>query len=118
MSWLQEEEKEWHEMDPSDRPLDFIPRKFDSLRQVSRQTDRQGGRQVWTNRVSLSSCAARQEADWSDVAAAGGGVLSVWWLVLQVCGYKDFVKERFERCLDLYLCPRAIRKTVDVDPDR
>lgn len=36
----------------------------------------------------------------------------------QVAGYKDFVKERFERCLDLYLCPRAIKKNVDVDPDR
>jgi ribosome biogenesis protein ERB1 len=35
-----------------------------------------------------------------------------------VAGYKDFVKERFERCLDLYLCPRAIKKNVDVDPDR
>lgn len=24
--------------------------------------------------------------------------------------YSDFIKERFERCLDLYLCPRARRK--------
>jgi ribosome biogenesis protein ERB1 len=30
----QEEKKEWEEMDPSERPLDFIPRKFSSLRQV------------------------------------------------------------------------------------
>lgn len=37
---------------------------------------------------------------------------------VQVCGYEGFIKERFERCLDLYLCPRAFRKTPQVDPDR
>lgn len=26
--------------------------------------------------------------------------------------YDDFIKERFERCLDLYLCPRTRRKKV------
>jgi hypothetical protein len=26
--------------------------------------------------------------------------------------YSDFIKERFERCLDLYLCPRVRRKRV------
>lgn len=37
----------------------------------------------------------------------------------QVCGYEGFIKERFERCLDLYLCPRAFRKQPRVsDPDR
>lgn len=76
MSWLQEEEKEWHEMDPSDRPLDFIPRKFDSLRQVSRQTDRQGGRQVWTNRVSLSL---------APQTGGGDGTGLTWLLLLVVC---------------------------------
>lgn len=27
-----------------------------------------------------------------------------------VPAYTDFIKERFERCLDLYLCPRVRRK--------
>ena len=27
-----------------------------------------------------------------------------------VPAYADFIKERFERCLDLYLCPRVRRK--------
>jgi len=29
-----EEKKEWEEMDPEDRSTSFLPRKFDSLRQV------------------------------------------------------------------------------------
>jgi len=31
--------------------------------------------------------------------------------------YKPGVKERFERCLDLYLCPRAVRDKLNVDPE-
>ena len=31
--------------------------------------------------------------------------------------YGDTLKERFERCLDLYLCPRAKRKRMNIDPD-
>ena len=34
----------------------------------------------------------------------------------QVPAYADFIKERFERCLDLYLCPRTRRKRLFV-PD-
>ncbi|EEQ99658.1 Ribosome biogenesis protein BOP1, putative [Perkinsus marinus ATCC 50983] len=30
--------------------------------------------------------------------------------------YRDFLKERFERCLDLYLCPRVVKKKMNVDP--
>jgi ribosome biogenesis protein ERB1 len=33
-----------------------------------------------------------------------------------VPGYDRFINERFARCLDLYLCPRAMKKRV-VDPD-
>ncbi|OUS41777.1 NUC169 domain-domain-containing protein, partial [Ostreococcus tauri] len=29
----------------------------------------------------------------------------------------NFVKECFNRCLDLYLCPRAKKQTIQVDPD-
>ena len=31
--------------------------------------------------------------------------------------YKDFVKERFERCLDLYLCPRVHKRRLNIDPE-
>ncbi|XP_033626829.1 ribosome biogenesis protein bop1-like [Asterias rubens] len=31
--------------------------------------------------------------------------------------YRDFVRERFERCLDLYLCPRQRRMRVHVEPE-
>ena len=31
-----------------------------------------------------------------------------------VPAYAEFIKERFERCLDLYLCPRTRRRRVQV----
>lgn len=65
---MTEEEKEaWQAAAPSERPLDFIPRRFTNLRSVP-------------------------------LYAAG-------------------IRERFERCLDLYLCPRAAGKKSTVDPD-
>ena len=30
-------------------------------------------------------------------------------------GYDQFIQERFSRCLDLYLCPRALRKRIFVE---
>lgn len=30
--------------------------------------------------------------------------------------YKNLIKERFERCLDLYLVPRVLKKRMNVDP--
>ncbi|KAH7294169.1 hypothetical protein KP509_28G059200 [Ceratopteris richardii] len=35
----------------------------------------------------------------------------------QVPAYSEFIKERFERCLDLYLCPRSRKKRIDIDPE-
>lgn len=35
----------------------------------------------------------------------------------QVGAYGGFVKERFERCLDLYLCPRAFKRRLNIDPE-
>lgn len=33
--------------------------------------------------------------------------------------YENLIKEHFERCLDLYLCPRLLRKKVNVsDPTK
>ena len=32
----------------------------------------------------------------------------------RVPAYDRFLQERFERCLDLYLCPRMIRKRVSI----
>ena len=34
-----------------------------------------------------------------------------------VAGYAGFVKERFERCLDLYLCPRKLKRRLNIDPE-
>jgi ribosome biogenesis protein ERB1 len=34
-----------------------------------------------------------------------------------VAGYKDFIRERFERCLDLYLCPRKMKQRLNIDPE-
>lgn len=31
--------------------------------------------------------------------------------------YQDYIKERFERCLDLYLCPRSRKKRINIDPE-
>ncbi|MCJ1328202.1 Ribosome biogenesis protein erb1 [Thelotrema lepadinum] len=35
----------------------------------------------------------------------------------KVPGYDQFVKEKFERCLDLYLAPRVRRSKLDIDPE-
>ena len=35
----------------------------------------------------------------------------------KVSGYERFVKEKFERCLDLYLAPRVRRNRPDIDPE-
>ncbi|KAL9089620.1 MAG: hypothetical protein Q9165_005652 [Trypethelium subeluteriae] len=35
----------------------------------------------------------------------------------KVAGYSDFVKEKFERCLDLYLAPRIRRSKLNIDPE-
>ncbi|XP_062500949.1 ribosome biogenesis protein bop1-B-like [Corticium candelabrum] len=34
-----------------------------------------------------------------------------------VPGYRNFISERFERCLDLYLCPRQRKFRVNIDPE-
>jgi len=31
--------------------------------------------------------------------------------------YEHAVRERFERCLDLYLCPRVLKKRLNIDPE-
>ncbi|KAJ3039064.1 Ribosome biogenesis protein 1 [Rhizophlyctis rosea] len=32
-------------------------------------------------------------------------------------GYDRFIQERFDRCLDLYLCPRIQKKKINIDPE-
>lgn len=34
-----------------------------------------------------------------------------------VGAYEHAVRERFERCLDLYLCPRALKRRLNIDPE-
>lgn len=58
----QEEKDAWERMDASDRPHNYVPSRFNALREVP--------------------------------------------------AYQNLIKERFERCLDLYLCPRAKVKKV------
>lgn len=61
------EREEYDKMDPEDRPHNFLPQKFESLRKVPL--------------------------------------------------YQDLIREHFERCLDLYLCPRVLKKKVNIsDP--
>ena len=36
----------------------------------------------------------------------------------KVPAYRDYIRERFERCLDLYLCPRQRRMRVSIQPPR
>eukprot|EP00300_Choanocystis_sp_HF-7_P041941 c8720_g1_i1.p1 GENE.c8720_g1_i1~~c8720_g1_i1.p1 ORF type:complete len:811 (+),score=149.91 c8720_g1_i1:114-2546(+) len=60
-----EEKAQFEALDPEDRPIDFLPRKYDALRKVP--------------------------------------------------AYPRFVDERFERCLDLYLCPRARKRRFDIE---
>lgn len=35
----------------------------------------------------------------------------------EVTGYSNFVRERFERCLDLYLAPRVNKRKLNIDPE-
>src|SRR6478752_4429083 len=35
----------------------------------------------------------------------------------KVPGYGEFVKERFDRCLDLYLAPRIRKNRLNIDPN-
>lgn len=62
-----EEIEQFNEMDPEDRPYNFLPKGHTCLRHVG--------------------------------------------------AYQDFVKERFERCLDLYMCPRKVKKRLNIDPE-
>ncbi len=63
----EEELMAWKDMAPEDRPHNFDPTKFGSMRQIP--------------------------------------------------AYGRFVNERFERCLDLYLCPRTKRTRLNIDPE-
>ncbi|CAD7922809.1 unnamed protein product [Amoebophrya sp. A120] len=60
----EQEQKEWEDLDESERPNNFIPQKYGQLRKVP--------------------------------------------------AYKNFIVERFHRCLDLYLVPRALKKRMNV----
>lgn len=35
----------------------------------------------------------------------------------EVPAYSKFIKERFQRCLDLYLCPRALKMRLTIQPE-
>ncbi|CAO3593867.1 unnamed protein product [Absidia cylindrospora] len=58
---------EWNDLDERDRPKNYLPKKYNSLRQVP--------------------------------------------------AYNQFIQERFQRCLDLYLAPRVKKNRLNIDPD-
>lgn len=61
-----DEKEKWQNQEAEDRKINFVPKKYSSLRLVP--------------------------------------------------GFENFIKERFERCLDLYLAPRQRKMRVQVDP--
>ena len=61
-----EEEAAWRLQEPGERSMDFVPRRFSSMRLIP--------------------------------------------------AYEGAVRERFERALDLYLCPRRSRRKLHIDP--
>lgn len=63
----EEEIEKWEKLDPEDRPKNYLPKKYSSLRAVP--------------------------------------------------AYDKFIEERFERCLDLYLCPRVRKNKFQIDPE-
>jgi ribosome biogenesis protein ERB1 len=63
----EKEREEYEKLEKEDRPMNYLPQKFEALRKVPL--------------------------------------------------YQDLIREHFERCLDLYLCPRVLKKKVNVsDP--
>ncbi|KAG8187228.1 hypothetical protein JTE90_020657 [Oedothorax gibbosus] len=62
-----DEEEAWKSKEPEERKIDFLPRKYPTLRQVP--------------------------------------------------AYSNYIREWFERCLDLYLCPRQRKMRANVDPN-
>lgn len=63
----EEEKKAWEALDPSEREMNFLPQKYNSLRKVP--------------------------------------------------GYSEIIREKFERCLDLYLAPRVRKNKLNIDPE-
>ena len=61
------QEKQWRESEVTERKINFLPKKYPSLRLVP--------------------------------------------------AYDKFIQDRFERCLDLYLCPRVRKNRINIDPD-
>lgn len=47
-----------------------------------------------------------------DAAGNGDKDIQRYQTMRSIPGYSSFIQERFSRCLDLYLCPRAIKKRV------
>ncbi|ORY07319.1 BOP1NT-domain-containing protein [Basidiobolus meristosporus CBS 931.73] len=62
-----EEIEEWENMEPEERARNYLPKKYNSLREVP--------------------------------------------------GYSRFMQERFQRNLDLYLCPRVRKNRLNIDPE-
>jgi len=64
-------------------------------------------------------CASKEEIErWKGKDPSKRAFLSQQFANLRsVPAYAPFVKERFERCLDLYLCPRVRKMKANVNPE-
>ncbi|KAK3742734.1 hypothetical protein QZH41_018951, partial [Actinostola sp. cb2023] len=83
----EEEIAKWEEMDPEDRPQNFLPKNPSYSLSYP-----------WFN-----CCIYLFDYRYSSLRL--------------VPAYNKFIQERFERCLDLYLCPRQRRMRIQVNPD-
>lgn len=81
----------------------FIPRAFDSMRKASRGNERKLTSTIHHTTRPLP-CPQRIGSDDHNPPLP------------QVPAYPRFVNERFERCLDLYLCPRVVKQRINIDP--
>ena len=118
---LQEERKGFEQLDEDERDT-VLAQIYPSLRQVipraalcpvlCSSSAQQACRVHMTLPQAVRQCFAALRGVKAAATAAGTQVS----VHVQVPAYADFIKERFERCLDLYLCPRTRRKRLFV-PD-
>eukprot|EP00953_Heterococcus_sp_UTEX-ZZ885_P023182 12760-Heterococcus_DN1.PRE.1 len=100
-----EEEQQWLEMDPDERPTNFLPKRHDIL-SVDVWQQLLSPAPSWHLIVRNQQTCCLTYTHVSHTATAQ-----------QVGAYADMCKERFERCLDLYLCPRAFKRRLNIDPE-
>lgn len=87
--------KAWEEMDPEDRQTNFLPKKY-----------------VFTPCYEACDGTTKLLSSFKIPFLKFFFLASRYSSLRLVPGYKNFIQERFERCLDLYLCPRQRKMRV------